>query len=305
LDNLENPAFFPCLSATESKRNKSVELELKCLDPRPITDAIFKETYATLSLSGTIHPYTFTTLLGLNDTGKMLKIIKMKPPFPKENIRALFIQELNTKGDNRTDLLYSDMMPLLKEIIQNTPKNVGVFCASYDVLEGLWRNGFEDMVKALQKKCYREEPGMNAGDNDILIEKYKEASKNEGAVLLGVSGGRNSEGEDFPGDYMNSVVIVGIPFQRPNPSLNAKIAYYDKLFNNNGRIFAYTAPAMQKANQGCGRPVRRMTDRAVIVLLDSRFIMYKDYVSDWIKENMAIIPPDVNILRNELKKFCF
>ena len=29
-----------------------------------------------------------------------------------------------------------------------------------------------------------------------------------GAVLLGVCGGRNSEGEDYPGDYMNAVVIT-------------------------------------------------------------------------------------------------
>ena len=32
--------------------------------------------------------------------------------------------------------------------------------------------------------------------------------------LLGACGGRNSEGEDFPGDFMNAVVVVGVPFQR-------------------------------------------------------------------------------------------
>ena len=62
LEAINDPAFFQCMTSGESKQGKTVTLELKCLDPRPITDPIFKDTYATLCLSGTLHPFTFTTL---------------------------------------------------------------------------------------------------------------------------------------------------------------------------------------------------------------------------------------------------
>jgi DNA excision repair protein ERCC-2 len=273
------------------------------MDPRPITDIIFKETYATLCLSGTLHPYTFSTLLGLNEKGKSLKIIKMKPPFPKENIKVILLEGMNTKGENRSDSMYTQMISFLKEITIYTPKNVGVFCASYDVLDGLLRNGFERMVKSTKKSFFCESPKMSAGENDILIEQYKAKSTDLGGVLLGVCGGRNSEGEDFPGDFMNAVVVVGVPFQRPTPSLNAKIAYYDKLFSNQGRLFAYTVPAIQRSNQACGRPIRRMDDRAFIVLMDNRFLTYKEYLSDWVKEEITILPSEPQYLRAQLQQF--
>ncbi len=91
----------------------------------------------------------------------------------------------------------------------------------------------------------------------FLIEQYKSKRYRSRRGILGVCGGRNSEGEDFPGDFMNAVVVVGVPFQRPTPSLNAKIEYYNKLFSNQGRLFAYTAPAIQKSNQACGRPISK------------------------------------------------
>ena len=36
-------------------------------------------------------------------------------------------------------------------------------------------------------------------------------------MFLGVQGGRTSEGVDFPGNQMNSVVVVGIPYAEPTP----------------------------------------------------------------------------------------
>ena len=187
--------------------------------------------------------------------------------------------------------------------MKNTPKNVGIFCASYDVLEGLLKNGFDRMVKSLGKTCFSEKFSMSAGDNDILIEQYKSKSTEAGGVLLGACGGRNSEGEDFPGDFMNAVVVVGVPFQRPTPSLNAKIEYYNKLFSNQGRLFAYTAPAIQKSNQACGRPIRRMDDTAFILLMDNRFLSYKEYLSDWIKKIFSYYPPTPIYYEKKYKNF--
>jgi DNA excision repair protein ERCC-2 len=305
-ENLDSPAFFPCMTVKQTSKGKSVAIELKCLDSRFITDPIFKEAFATLSLSGTLHPYTYLHLLGLNNTGKMLKIIKMRPPFPQKNARVILVKNLNTKGKFRTSVMYREYLIALKPIIENTPKNVGVFCASYEVLEGLWANGFEKLVKSCKKKCYRESMGSSSNDNDIIIEQFKDKSNSnlyEGGVLLGVCGGRNSEGEDFPGDYMNAVAVVGVPFQRPTPSVTAKIDYYEQLFPKQGRLFGYIIPALQRSNQACGRPIRRMKDQGLIALMDYRFKTYMEYLSDWVQKSIHYIPDNQAVIFNEVTSF--
>ncbi len=244
--------------------------------------------------------------MGLNETGKKLKIIKMKPPFPKKNAKVLLTRELNTRGNNRTAEMYRAILIALKPILLNTPKNIGVFCASYEVLNGLLDNGFKRLAKMCDKKVYNEEMGLSAKDNDVIIENFKFQSTLEsgnGAVLLGVCGGRNSEGEDFPGDNMNAVVVVGIPFQRPTPSGNAKNDYYEKLFPGKGRLFGYTIPALQRANQACGRPIRKMDDKGLIVLMDNRFGQHRIYLSDWIQQSIKKIPNSTAIMKREVQSF--
>ena len=306
IDHIDDEAYFPCLTMKESLKGKSIALEVKCFAPRLITDPIFKESLATLSLSGTLHPFTYTQLLGLNESGKKLKIIKMKPPFPKKNAKVLLTQDLNTRGNNRTAETYRNILIALKPILMNTPKNIGIFCASYEVLNGLLENDFERLAKMCNKKVYHEEMGLSATDNDVIIEKFKYQSTLEsgnGAVLLGVCGGRNSEGEDFPGDNMNAVVIVGIPFQRPTPSGNAKNNYYEKLFPGKGRLFGYTIPALQRSNQACGRPIRKMDDKGLIVLMDNRFWQQRTYLSDWIQQSIIKIPNNTALIKKEVQSF--
>ncbi|RLI61622.1 MAG: hypothetical protein DRO88_12780, partial [Promethearchaeia archaeon] len=306
IETIDDPAYFACITSKETRRGQSVALELKCLSPRFITDPIFKESFATLSLSGTLHPFTYSHLLGLNNCGKTLKILKMPPPFPKENVKVMVTKYLSTRGVDRTVNMYRDILTALYPIIVNTPKNVGIFCASYEVVQGLWNEGFAKMVKSAKKKPFREEKEMSASDNDIILEQYKNCSNSEkyqGGVLLGVCGGRNSEGEDFPGDYMNTVVIVGIPFQRPTPSGNAKIAYYNHLFPGRGRDFGYIVPALQRSNQACGRPIRKMDDKGLIVLMDFRFRHYAKFLSEWIRKEMKYVPFNPALLKQEVHKF--
>ena len=102
----------------------------------------------------------------------------------------------------------------MEEVISSTPANIGIFCASYKILNGLVSNNIEYVVKKCKKKLFIEEPGLSASENALLIEDFKSMSNppNSGAVLLGVCGGRNSEGEDYPGDYMNAVIIAGFPY---------------------------------------------------------------------------------------------
>ncbi len=95
---------------------------------------------------------------------------------------------------------------------------------------------------------------MSSKANEKMVAQFKAFAERDGAVFLGVQGGRTSEGVDFPGNQMNSVIIVGVPYAEPTPRVKAQIEYYEKCFPNLGREYGYVLPAMKKASQAAGRP---------------------------------------------------
>jgi len=149
------------------------------------------------------------------------------------------------------------------------------------------------------KRLFVEQRNLSASENALLLSNFKDRSKKGGAVLLGVCGGRNSEGEDYPGDYMNAVVIAGLPYHLPTPRVKAKINYYDKVFRKQGWLFAYLYPAMQRANQASGRPIRKESDKGVIIFMDDRFIKRKNWISDWVRKEIEI----VSDIKGPIKEF--
>jgi len=299
--SLEN--YFFCYNVNEKKGKRSISLEIVALDPREIAIPILKKAFTCLNLSGTVNPYVYNNLMGLNECGKSYKGIIADSPFSKENIKAIIIEGVDTKRDNRTPNMFKKMINKIDEVLNCTPANIGIFCASYKILRGLLTNGLEDTVKRNNKKLFIEEPGLSASENATLVDDFKSMALNSGAVLLGVCGGRNSEGEDYPGDYMNSVIIAGFPYHLPTPRIEAKIKYYDKVFKNQGWNFAYLYPATQRANQASGRPIRKITDKGSIIFMDSRFKAKYRWISEWIRKVLEIIPDKPNAIIQNLSPF--
>jgi len=118
-----------------------------------------------------------------------------------------------------------------------------------------------------------------------------------------VCGGRNSEGEDYPGDHMNSVIIAGFPYHLPTPRVNAKIEYYDKVFDKQGWNFAYLYPAVQRANQASGRPIRQIKDKGAIIFMDFRFKQKYKWISEWIRKELEVMPDKEGVLTKNLYPF--
>ena len=298
---LEN--YFFCHVIKEIKGKRSISLEIVALDPREITIPILKKGYTCLNLSGTVNPYVYNNLMGLNECGKSYKGIIADSPFSKNNIKAIIIEGVDTKRDNRTPQMLNKMIEKINEVLACTPANIGIFCASYKILKGLLTNGIENMVKKNNKKLFIEEHGLSASENARLVDDFKSMASNGGAVLLGVCGGRNSEGEDYPGDYMNSVIIAGFPYHLPTPRVEAKIKYYDKVFKRQGWNFAYLYPAVQRANQASGRPIRKISDKGAIIFMDSRFKAKYKWISEWIRKELEIIPDKPKAISHNLSLF--
>ena len=161
------------------------------------------------------------------------------------------------------------------------------------------------MLGRLKRKLFIERPGMKGTDNDKMIEEFKSQGNKGGAVLLGVQGGRNSEGGDFPGPTMESVVVVGVPYAKPTPRMEALIKYYDMTFDQKGRDYAYVLPAMTRAIQAAGRPVRRLDDRGAIVLLDQRFASnyLMRFIPSWLREVLQTVPNDPKVIAHHVESF--
>ncbi|MFX0040986.1 MAG: helicase C-terminal domain-containing protein [Candidatus Heimdallarchaeota archaeon] len=299
--SLEN--YFFCYSINDNKGKRFISLEIVALDPREIAIPILKKSYTCLNLSGTVNPFVYNNLMGLNDCGKSYKGIIADSPFNNKNIKAIITEGVDTKRDSRNPVMFKKMIAKIDEVLQSTPANIGIFCASYKILKALITNGIETVTEKNKKKLFIENPELSASENALLVDDYKNMASNGGAVLLGVCGGRNSEGEDYPGDFMNSVIIAGFPYHLPTPRVEAKIKYYDKVFNRQGWNFAYLYPAIQRANQASGRPIRKISDKGAIIFMDSRFKAKNKWISDWIRKELELIPDKQNAIYQNLSNF--
>jgi DNA excision repair protein ERCC-2 len=104
---------------------------------------------------------------------------------------------------------------------------------------------------------------------------------------------------------MNSVVIVGVPYAEPTPKVKAQIEYFEKCFPERGREYGYVIPAMKKASQAAGRPIRTLEDRAAMIFLDYRFSLpyCRQFFPSWIRDNIRILSNRDGTLANELQRF--
>ncbi len=296
----KNDYAFIISSTTSRAGAKSISLNLVALDPTSVTSPVLNRIHNSVAISGTISPIdAYSEMLGF---GSESVKATFQSPFAIANRLGLVIGGLDTSFQNRNGNTFARMVDHCLAVVNATPGNTGIFTSSYSIGRSLVDAGFE---KRLKRELFIELPRMKGTDNDKMIEKFKNKGERGGAVLLGVQGGRNSEGGDFPGSSMDSVVVVGVPYARPTPSMEALIAYYDIAFNQKGRDYAYVLPAMTRAIQAAGRPVRRLDDRGAIVMLDQRFASsyLSRFIPSWLREVLQVIPDDPSDLAHQVESF--
>jgi DNA excision repair protein ERCC-2 len=301
LETVKAESFVDVLTKYVPKQGPpSARLEVAALDPSIITAPVFSQTYCNVLMSGTLQPLeAFVSVTKLPQTSVMSVV---PSPFPKEHVLSIVSCGVTTAMEKRTPEMYEKIVNRVEEVVSHTPKNTGVFAASFEVLGNLLVGGLK---KVTDKPLFCEHRSMSSHENEKMVMEFKAHSKRAGAVLLGVQGGRSSEGVDFPGDEMNSVVIVGVPYAEPTPKVKAQIGYFEKCFPGHGRDYCYVLPAMKKASQAAGRPIRTLEDKAALVFLDYRFAAghCRTYLPSWIRENLRIFPDEDGAIGRELSLF--
>ena len=231
-----------------------------CLDPSGASGPL-NECHASVHMSGTLEPLdAYAIEMGLERPS----FLRLEGMFPPENLLKLYSDEVTMNYEERyTEPNYGILRRLIVDSVSAVNVNTAVFFPSYQFMERMVSEG---IVDELGRDIYFEEKGMGQSD---LMETVENFSMAEGGVLFCITGGRISEGIDFPADSLEMAVVVGVPFPKPTAKLRALHRYYDIRFGD-GRRFTSTIPATRKLRQAMGRVIRSETDRGVVVILDRR-----------------------------------
>ncbi|NVM55486.1 MAG: hypothetical protein HWN66_17395 [Candidatus Helarchaeota archaeon] len=282
-----------------------IQYYIRCIDCRGLLRPL-QRARSIISMSGTLEP--IDAYLDICGFPQHTRRRVLPSPFSHKLVRVFAMRGIDLTYFSRTTPQYQILAKRCLEVIRATPGNTAVFCASYDVLESfLKKTEFRRGIKDLGRPFYSERRDFTSRQNQEMITKFKtKGHQGKKAVLVGVCGGRNSEGVDFPGPEMITVIILGIPLARMTHSVNALITYYTEQFGvYKGKEYAYTLPALRRANQAAGRPIRTLRDYGVIVLLDDRYshAYYRRFLSHWINENMVILNDQDGVLEGEVARF--
>lgn len=262
----EDKGFARILSEKESNYGPILSLHYQCLDPRLITEPIFKQIFTGVIMSGTLTPlFMYRDILGITRAVEK----EYGSPFPPENKLSLVIPETSTKYNLRGEAMYKKIAAICSELAALIPGNAAFFFPSYQL-----RDSVAPYLRSA-KKLFFEKKEMSLEEKNIFLAEFKDHKKT-GGLLLGVSGANFAEGVDFPGDLLNGVVVVGLPLGRPDLHTKEIVKYYEERFGK-GWDYGYIYPAMSKCIQSAGRCIRSETDKGVVIYLDERFAWQNYY----------------------------
>jgi DNA excision repair protein ERCC-2 len=160
--------------------------------------------------------------------------------------------------------------------------SMACFFPSYEVLEAV----AAELLPISSLTFVKEARSMPSEDQAEAVRRVASSSK---VMLLGVMGGRFSEGEDFSSGSLSAVAVVGLPLPPPSEELSARMAFgrsergpwiYDSLV---------IVPAVAKVVQSAGRLFRRKGQTGLVVLMDRRFGRRRilEMLPAWMKERVV------------------
>ena len=219
------------------------------------TSASWIFTSATLSVAGSAQ--RFLQPLGLDES--LFRRVDSAINYQQQAI--LFTPELTVDPDHPdySSQLLEQLLLLLTEV------NGRVLClfTSYRSLNAV----AQGLAGRLDCPLFIQSASSDnaAGDNYRLIERFKAVAK---GVLLGT--GSFWEGLDLAGVSLAAVVIDKLPFAPPNDPLIQLRANELETHGINSFEQSTLPDAVIRLRQGCGRLLRRISDRGVIMIADPR-----------------------------------
>jgi len=279
----------------DDRGNKA--FEAYCLDSSIACTPIM-ECHASVHMSGTLKPLDeYRESIGLP---KDAVLAEVPSPFPPSNRLVLYSDDVTTKYEDieRDDKMADRIAEHISSLVENIHRSTIVFYPSYALMK---RIAPKVTLASGGRRVYFEDREMDQGAFMKVVSDFKLAPGR--ALLHAISGGRVSEGIDFPGAEMELAVIAGIPYPKPTAKQRA-LEHFCEIRFGRGWEHAVKAPTARKLQQAIGRLIRSETDLGVAVILDKRAVHFTeslgakrttDMVSDihgFFKDREAIVPQE-------------
>ena len=245
------------------------------LDPGVVSGPLFEQTSGSILMSGTLYPPSmYSDVLQIPEDRK--NITKEYRSYFLSNIRPILIErEVTTKFNSRGLSNTNKINQHIFSTIKNSKGNVALFFPSYVMMEK-FRTLEEDWLPQVWPSIRVIEEKRAMSKREIETSKkllYELESNGERGVLMGVLGGKFSEGVDYPDNILQAVICVGLPLAPPSARQDALKKYYEKRFGNSlAWRYSSSQPAVNSLMQAIGRPIRKGEDRALVVLLENRLL---------------------------------
>ena len=260
------------------------ENTLGLVDPDPVRGLsdYLAEFRSSVLLSATVSPSAvFARSLGL-DLGRIGMFEATAEPLV--TVRTAVDTGTSTRYKLRSPEMYAKIADRVAAVIRSTSSAVGVFAPSYSILGAIC-----EMVskRVSGRRLVSEAPGLS---NDQAEEVFESFKGGEGSVLFAVQGGRFSEGEDFDGGAMGSIVVVGLALPPPSPMMYAEYSCLKRAGEQESYLMLSRLPALRRAFQAAGRHVRKPGKRGLVFFFDERFgsAAARELMPSWLRKDLVM-----------------
>jgi DNA excision repair protein ERCC-2 len=238
------------------------------LDPGIVSKDIFDIVIGGVLMSGTLTPpEMYAETLGIHPN--RCSFNSYPSPFLEDRRPVMIAADVTSKFTARGPENTKRIRAHINAVLQNTPGHVAVFCQSYQMLQTIIGDDFwSGRREMIEERTWTK----RIVDNQIR-DLYDKRDGGMKVLLAGVFGGRLSEGIDYAGNILDAVICVGIPIAPQSVPQKALREYIEKK-HGSGKGWKYGAiqPAVNSVLQGMGRAIRKVEDRAFILLLDNRLL---------------------------------
>ncbi len=245
-----------------------------CTDASRFTGERFASSRASVCFSATLMPLEHhRDLLGLGEESVMESL---PWPFPENSLSVWVDGYVDTRYRAR-----ARSMPMLVKrisgLVATMPGTWVLFFPSYGYMDAAAR-----ALGQVSDALLVQRPGMDQQSRDSFMAELEKGGK----LVLTVSGGIFSEGVDLRAPDLRGAAVVGPSL--PSVDLRSDLLRAD--FSASGRDgfrCASVIPGMSRVIQAAGRLVRKPGDRAVLLLLDGRFLSppYSDLLpAHWLRD---------------------
>lgn len=234
-----------------------VSLEVRSFDGRELTNPVLQQVRGAILMSGFLSPPGVYRDLMLNEPDSSY-LREFESPFPPENRLILVARDVSSEFKRRNSEMLGKWKKYIENISYANQGNMAVFFTSYALMHKVL-----PLIRTERKKIIEQQKTKRS----MVVEQLSKSSNN---VLFGIMGGKFSEGIDYPNNVLKCVIAVGLPYATWDVYQKGLIDYFEHQFPENGRTYAYLAPAILRLIQTCGRVHRSADDEGCIVILDGR-----------------------------------